>query len=68
MTVAPAGNTEAWAVARTETNSQYVKVIPTPAAREILSDPHWAAKMKRALAESDAGEGVTLDQYLEKHQ
>lgn len=64
--IAEGTNLPAWSEAETRGTAavanEQVKV-PTAAAQEILDDPEWATKIRRALADSEAGRVRSLEDH-----
>jgi hypothetical protein len=60
-------NLDAWSRAKMDGTTRFavevVRVSPAQAAKDILDDPHWAEKVRRALADSQAGRVRSLSQH-----
>lgn len=65
IAIEPHSNLKDWDAATSSGTVDLARPVPTRAALEILNDPHWARKVLRALEQSERGEGIPLEQYLE---
>ena len=63
MTVPKTTSNTVWEFSATETIPP--TQLATGAAREILEDPEWLAKIERALHDSDMGKRKPLSEYLD---
>jgi hypothetical protein len=59
-----ASNLGQWKHATTRSTAADARALPTKAAAEMLRDPKWVAKLKRAIDQSEAGDTIAWEDYI----